>query len=189
VIDPAGRALTAEITQKVPDTPVTLSMKFLVVGEKIWTKIAFKGVTADMGLPRLPKKWMALDPAKTGGSDVTDMEYSPAEIDPGYVAALVESATGLTETTPGHFTGTTDLTRSTEAEIVEAKTLTRLGEKATAAPLEVAVDGAGRITAATVKIPKGTYEVTYGQYGTAGPLAAPDDAVKAPAAVYDLLNG
>ena len=40
-----------------------------------------------------------------------------------------------------------------------------------------------------MKIPKGTYAVTYDRYGTAGSLAAPKDAVKAPAEVYELLNG
>ncbi|BBH66413.1 hypothetical protein ACTI_30980 [Actinoplanes sp. OR16] len=190
VIDPAGRAMTAEITQKVPDTPITLSMRFLVVEEKIWTKIAFTGATADLGLPKLPKKWMAIDPAKTGDSDVSDMKFSAAEIDPGYVTALVSAAAGLTQTTAGHFTGTTDLTRSTEAEIVGTKELTALGEQAKTAPLDVVVDADGRIAKATVKIPEAAdYEVTYDRYGAAKPLTTPADAVKAPAAVYELLKG
>ncbi|MEU8237538.1 hypothetical protein AB0C07_04765 [Actinoplanes missouriensis] len=195
VIDPAAKALTAEISEKVPDTPITLSLKFLVVEEKLWTKVSFKGATADMGLPKLPKKWMVLDPAKTGDSDFADLKYSEAELDPGYVGALVQAADGLTETSPGHFTGTTDLTRSTEAGIVEEKTLTALGDKATAVPLEVVVDGDGRVSTATLKIPAagkvkaGTYAVTYDEYGSAGALTAPKDAVKAPAGAYDLLKG
>ncbi|MBB2948032.1 hypothetical protein FB565_007803 [Actinoplanes lutulentus] len=195
VIDPAGKALTAEIAQKVPDTPITLSMKFLVIEEKIWTKIAFKGATADMGLPKLPKKWMSLDPAKTEDSFVTEMKYSEAEVDPGSVAALVSAADDLKETTPGHYAGTTDLTKSTEAEIVEGATLTALGEKAKGVPLEVVVDGEGRISTATVKIPAAgktkasTYKVTYDQYGSAASLEVPADAVKATADVYDLLKG
>jgi hypothetical protein len=185
VIDPAGEAMTVEIAQKVPDTPITLSMRFLVAGETVWTKIAFKGATADMGLPKLPKKWMALDPAKSAGSDLADLKYSEAEIDPGYVTELVQSATGLAETAPGHFTGTTDLTKAADAEIVEALT-----DEAKTAPLEVVLDAQGRIATATVKLPDGgTYAVTYGQYGTAKSLAAPADAVKAPADVYDLLRG
>ncbi|MEU4694186.1 hypothetical protein [Actinoplanes sp. NPDC023714] len=190
VIDPEGRAMTAVITQKIPDTPITLTMQFLVVEEKVWTKIAFKGATADMGLPKLPKKWMSIDQAKAGSSEIDEMKFTASEIDPGYVTALVASAAGLKETADGHYTGTTDLTKSTEAEIVEDKKLKAIGEKAKTAPLDVVVDDEGRIAKATVKVPESAaYQVTYDQYGTAKPLSAPADAVKAPADVYELLKG
>ncbi|WP_229073059.1 hypothetical protein [Actinoplanes sp. DH11] len=195
VIDPANKALVSGVEQKVPDTPITLSMRFLVVGDGIWAKIAFKGPTAGSGLPKLPKKWMTLDRAKLAGTDVADLEYADAENDPGYVAALVEHADGLAGTAPGRFTGTTDLSDSAESGIVEPATLTALGAKAKKLPLEVTVDDAGRITRAAVRIPAAgkakasTYTVTYDEYGTADPLTAPADAVKAPAVVYDLLKG
>ncbi|MEV0895795.1 hypothetical protein [Actinoplanes sp. NPDC049802] len=194
VLDAPRKALTTEAVEKIPDTSITLSMKFLVIDDQAWTKIAFKGAGADSGLPKLPKKWMKLDQKKLSADSGEDFTYQ-GETDPGYVSDLLRAAADLKETGEGAYAGTTDLTQSTEAEIVEADTLAALGEKAKAVPLEMALDAEGRITRALVRIPAAgkagaaTYEVVYDQYGTAAVPAAPADGVAAPADVYDMLNG
>ncbi|GAA4598586.1 putative small lipoprotein YifL [Actinoplanes octamycinicus] len=195
VVDSAKKTMTTDFSEKIPDAGFTLTMKFLVVDADSWAKISFGSAPAELGLPKLPKKWMKLDTKKLGADAEKDLIYA-GQTDPGFVSTLVEASTGLTEKSPGHFAGTVDLTEATEAEIVEAETLTALGEKAKAVPFEATVDAKGRISTATVRVPAAgkakaiTYRVTYDQYGTAETPAAPTGSaqVDAPKAAYDLLN-
>ncbi|MFC6569938.1 hypothetical protein [Actinoplanes utahensis] len=192
VVDGPNQATTAAFADKDPDG-FTMSMTFLVVGSDSWTKISFSGAPAGADLPKLPKQWMKLDKSKLPADLAGDLEFS-GKSDPGYVSNLLVAAADLKETGPNAYAGTTDLTRSTEAEIVDAATLTALGEKAKTVPLEVSVDSEGRIAKAVVRIPAAgkakaaTYEVVYDRYGSAAPLTAPAGGVAAPAAVYQMFN-
>jgi hypothetical protein len=194
VVDAPGKGFTSDFVQEIEEGGFTLTMKFLVVEKQAWAKISFAGAPAGSGLPKLPKKWMKLDPGKLSADSSEDLTYN-GESDPGYVSTLIESATGLKEPGKGAYAGTTDLTKATEAEIVDDATLKALGEQAKTVPLELALDSEGRITKAVVKIPAAgkvktsTYEVLYDQYGTAAPVKVPADGVAAPAAAYELLNG
>ena len=198
VVDAPNRGMTVDVSQPVPDTPVTLTMQFLVVDKDAWTKISFAGAKASDGLPKFPKKWMKVDPAKVKSFD-GDLEFGD-DTDPGWVGELVKAAADLTETAPGRYAGTTDLTKasgsSSEADIVSAETLTALADKAKAVPFTATVDGQGRLTGATVEIPAAggtpadTYTVAYDQHGTAAPVRVPAAGaqVRAPSSVYELLN-
>ncbi|BCY06052.1 hypothetical protein [Actinoplanes sp. L3-i22] len=196
VVDAGHKAMTTEISEKIPDGGFTLTMKFMVIGDDSWAHVSFGSAPASLGLPKLPKKWMKLDPKKLGDDASKDLTYT-GQTDPGYVSALITAATGLTESSAGHYAGTVDLTKVTEAEIVDKDTLTALGAKAAAVPFEAVLDAKGRISTATVKIPAAgktkaaTYQVTYDQYGSAESPATPAaaDQVAAPKAAYDLLNG
>jgi hypothetical protein len=195
VVDAPSKGFTSDFVQKIEEGGgFTLTMKFLVVEKQAWAKISFTGAPANSGLPKLPKKWMKLEPGKLSAGSSEDLTYN-GESDPGYVSTLIEAATGLKETGKGVYAGTTDLTKATEAEIVDDATLKALGEQAKTVPLELALDSEGRITKAVVKIPAAgkakasTYEVLYDQYGTAAPVKVPADVVAAPAAAYELLNG
>lgn len=195
-IDAEHKAVVTEMSEKIPDAGFTLTMKFMVVGDKTWAHISFGDAPANLGLPKLPKKWMKLDLTKLGDDSAKDLKYD-GETDPGYVSALITASSGLAESSPGHYAGTVDLTKVTEADIVEDATLTALGDKAKAVPFEATLDAQGRISTALVKVPAAgktkaaTYEVTYDQYGSATAPAAPaaGDQVAAPKAAYDLLNG
>jgi hypothetical protein len=194
VVDAPSKAITSDFVQEIEEGGFTLTMSFLVVEKQAWAKIAFKGAPAGSGLPKLPKKWMALESGKLSAGSSEDLTYS-GESDPGFVSTLIESAAGLKETGKGVYTGTADLTKAGEAEIVDDATLKALGEQAKTVPLEVTLDAEGRISRAVVKIPAAgktkasTYEVVYDRYGTATPVKAPTDVVAAPAAAYELLNG
>ncbi|KUL30526.1 hypothetical protein [Actinoplanes awajinensis] len=196
VVDTAGKAMTTEISEKIPEAGLTLSMTFMVIGEDSWAKISFGDAPANLGLPKLPKKWMKLDLSRLGADAKKDLTYD-GQSDPGFVSTLIDAADGLTETSPGHFTGTVDLTEATEADVVEAATLTALGAKAKAVPFEAVLDDRGRISTATVKVPAAgkvkadTYLVTYDRYGSAPSPQAPAGSaqVAAPKAAYELLNG
>jgi hypothetical protein len=195
VLDAPKKAVEIKIVEKEPDLDLTLSMTSLIIDKKGWVKIAFTPAGLP-GLPKLPKKWLLLDPSKVKDKDNSPLEYGD-ETDPGYVALLVHNSSGLKETSPGHYAGTTDLTRSTDADIVDAKTLTALGDKAKAAPFAAVVDAEGHLASAVVKIPAAgqtkasTYRVTYSGYGRTATPAAPAAGEQTPATatVYELLNG
>ena len=131
---------------------------------------------------------------KMGTDPSEDLSYA-GETDPGHVSALLEASADLKETGTGTYAGTTDLSESGEAEIVDEETLKALGEKAKAVPIKLTADAEGRITRAVLDIPAAgkakaaTYEVIYDQYGSAAPIKAPTGAVKAPAAVYEMFAG
>ncbi|MFD0517817.1 hypothetical protein [Paractinoplanes durhamensis] len=193
VSDLPNKAVDVTLLQHEEEVGFTMRMDLRFVAGKAWVK--FKFTPANLaGLPKLPNKWMLVDESKL--SDKTFMETAE-ESDPGDTQLLVESAAGLKETSPGHYSGTTDLTKDTEESILDAATLKALGEKAKTVPFAAVVDSAGHLTSAVVKIPAAgktkaqTYTVTYSGFGkTASPIApAAGDQQKAPAAAYELLNG
>jgi hypothetical protein len=195
VLDASKKSYRIDVSQKDPDLGFTLSMKFLVVREKAWIKVGFKGTEGLTGLPKLPKTWLLVDPAKVKDTGDAPLTYDN-ETDPGEAGAVLRAIVDVKETGTGTYEGTTDLTQQGEAGIVEESTLKALGDKAKAVPFEATVDAQGRLTRTVVKIPaagkaKATrYEVVYDQYGTAGSPAEPPAAEqqKAPKAAYEMLN-
>jgi hypothetical protein len=191
VLDVPNKAVEVKLVES--DEDFTMTMSFLMVGERAWTRIVFK--PADLpGLPNFGKKWLQLDEGK-----LTDREFLEAgtEADPGNTGVLVSNAAEVTETGAGRYAGTTDLQKSVDAEIVDAKTLAALGEQAKAVPFEATVDAAGHLSALTLKIPAAgtakaqTYQVSYTGFGTTPTPAVPAAGAqqKAGAQVYEMLNG
>jgi hypothetical protein len=195
VLDAPRKAVALKIVEREPDVGFTLTMNALIVDQRGWIKLNFKPANLP-GLPKLPKKWLLLDPGRLSDQKSSPLQYGD-ETDPGYTSLLVQSAADLRETAKGRYAGTVDLTQATQAEIVDDKTLTALGAKAKAVPFTAAVDADGRLTSAVLKIPAAgtskasTYQVTYSGFGsTATPaVPAPGEQTKATAPVYDLLNG
>lgn len=194
VLDAPRKSVELKIVQREPDVGLTLTMIALVVEEQGWIKLDFKPANLP-GLPKVPKKWLLLDPSRLKDQQSSPLQYGE-ETDPGYTALLVQSASDLKETAKGRYAGTVDLTQATEAEIVDEKTLKALGAKAKAVPFTAAVDGAGRLTSAVVKVPAAgktkasTYQVTYSGFGATATPAVPaaGEQTKATAPVYELLN-
>lgn len=192
VLDASKKAVEVKVVQSEPSLDLAMTMTIRMIDERSWIKIVFEPANLP-GLPKLPKKWLLLDPSKAD-KDISGYDGST---DPGYAEELVKASAGLKQTGPGHFTGTTDLTRSTEAEIVDDKTLKALGTKAKAVPFTAVLDAEGHLTTLTVKIPAAgktkaqTYAVHYSGFGTTTSPAVPaaGDQQKAPADVYDLLKG
>lgn len=197
VLDAGKHTLAMQISQKDPDLGFVMTMNVLMVEKRTWVKIAFTHTEGLTGVPKLPTTWMLLDPAKIKDTKNNLPIGYDGETDPGAAREIVEAAGGVQQTAPGHFAGTTDLTRQGEADIVDADRLTALGEKAKTVPFTATTDGKGRITSLILRIPAagkakaGTYEMTYRDYGTALIPAAPTGAQqqKAPPIAYDLLNG
>jgi hypothetical protein len=193
VLDASHKAVELKVVQKEEGVPFTLTMTTRMVADKTWVKLAFTPASVP-GLPKVPKNWQLLDAGKIKDKSMIGYDGST---DPGYARLLVQKASGIKQTSPGHFTGTTDLTRSTEAEIVDAKTLKALGEKAKKVPFEAVVDGQGNLTSLVAKIPAAgkakakTYSVTYTGFGrTATPTApAAGEQQKAASVIYEMLQG
>jgi hypothetical protein len=193
-IDAGRQSYQVGFRYKEPDAGFTLLSDFLVVQQQSWIKIRFTDTEGLTGLPKLPKKWMLIDPAKVKDADVP-LAYDN-ETDPGEAGAVLRAIVDVEQTSAGHFTGTTDLTQQGQADIVDAARLKALGEKAKAVPFEATVDGQGRLTSTVVKIPAagkakaGRYEITYSGYGSTPTPAVPaaDEQQKATKDAYELLN-
>jgi hypothetical protein len=191
VSDLPNKAVDATILNSDAESGITMRMDVRMVGGKAWVKLKFTPDVA--GLPKLPKKWMLIDETKL--SDKTFMDAAE-EADPGDTLLLIQGSAGIKETSPGHYTGTTDLTRDTEGNILDAATVKALGAKAKTLPFTAVVDGAGHLTSVVVKIPAAgktkaqTYTVTYGDFGKTATPAAPavGEQQAAPASLYELLN-
>ncbi|UQU63697.1 hypothetical protein COUCH_32655 [Couchioplanes caeruleus] len=195
VLDAGRKSYRIDVSQKDPELGFTLTMKFLVVREKSWIKVDFKGTDGLTGLPKLPKKWLLVDPAEVKDTEDAPLSYDD-ETDPGEAGAVLRAIVDVKQTGTGTYEGTTDLTKQGEAGIVEDSTLKALGDRAKAVPFEATVDAQGRLTRTVVEIPSAgkvkaaRYEVVYDQYGSAGSPAEPAAAEqqKAPKAAYEMLN-
>lgn len=171
------------------DSTYTETTFSLLTGDKSWIKVVGKPA----GRSGLPTKWMALDPQKIKLKNGTPFLYV-AESDPGYTADVFTNATEVDQTSPGHFTGVTDLSDTGAGKILSAAQLKALGDKAGHLTFTAVLDGQGRVTSATVRIPAAgklkaaTAVITYDQYGTAAKPKLPTAAeqVKAPSAVYKM---
>jgi hypothetical protein len=196
VLDAAAKSYRLDVSQVNNDPHFKMTMNFLFVGSKSWVRIAFSEASGVTGLPQLPKKWLLLDRSKLKGDDALPTP-SADESDPGATGAIMSAIVAAEQTSPGHFAGTTDLTKQGDAEIVDAKTITALGAKAKSVAFTAVTDGSGRLSSVIVKIPAvgktkaHQYAVTYAGYGTVASPAEPSgsDQQKAPAAAYDMLNG
>ena len=195
IVDATKKTVSLGITQKEPDAGFTLDMKFLIIDQKSWTKIKFIPSTIP-GLPRLPQKWMLLDPSKIKDKANSPLAYGDDQSDPGYTHEVLENAAQVKQTAAGKFSGITDLTLTGVEDIVDDATLKALGDKAKTVPFTAAVDAKGRLTTLAVQIPAAgktkahTYAAAYDGYDSTTTPHAPaaGEQQKAVPAVYDMLN-
>jgi hypothetical protein len=106
---------------------------------------------------------------------------------------VFENTTDVTEISPSHFRGVTDLSDTGADEILSAGRLQALGRKAEHVTFTAVLDDSGRLTTTSLQLPAAgtvkasTYVITYDQYGTAAVPKLPTAAeqTKAPSFVYD----
>lgn len=193
VLDAPHQSALVKIEQHQTNPDFDLAMATLMVGKQTWVKMA---ITPSLpGLPKIPKNWQLIDGSKIKSQDLP-IGYD-GSTDPGYAQLLVQKSAGVKETGAGHYAGTTDLTRSADAEILDAKTLKKLGAKAKSVPFTATVDSAGNLTSLIAKIPAAagvkarTYTIKYDGFGsTATPVApAAGEQQKAASVIYQMLAG
>jgi hypothetical protein len=195
VVDAPRKAMSIGITQKEDGVPVTLDMKFLILGSKSWVKIKFSPANTP-GLPRIPAKWQLIDPSKIKDKDNSPLAYGEDQSDPGYAHEVIASAGKVEQTSAGHYSGVTDLGQTGVEDIVDNAALKAMGGKAKTVPFTATTDAKGRLTRLDLKVPAAgkvkahTYSAVYGDYDSTSTPAAPaaGEQQKAVSAVYDMLN-
>jgi hypothetical protein len=193
-VAPATKGTHLRLAYKDPALGFTMHMSYLTVDQKTWTKISFTETKGLTGLPKLPTKWMLLDPAKMTNKEGIPISYDSADV--AGVKPLLANTT-ITDSGAGKYTGTVDLSGAAGTNILAAETAAGIGDAAKTLPFQATVDAEGRLTTFVVNVPTVgktkayNFSVTYGDYGTAPAVAAPTAAevVKAPAKAYELLNG
>jgi hypothetical protein len=155
-----------------------------VLGRRAWVKF-----TGDKY--RLQGEWLTIK-----YSENPPFSYA-MQSDPAFVATVLEFGTDIRETSPGHYSGITDLTATRPDTLLDSDRLQALGRKAESLPFTAVVDAAGRFASLSVKVPAApgfpatTYQVNYDGYGTTAdptePAAA--DQAAAPAGVYRMFSG
>ena len=188
VIDPATKTAEYDVVSDThyPDDPkYTMTVKVLLIGKKAWAKVI---VAPDNipGLSYIPRRWMVLAPSKIAGR--LPFLYQK-ESDPAFAGDILADPSDVTQTSPGHFKGITDLTDSGSDILGDAR-LEALGDAATKLPFTMTVDAQGRLTNASVvmpatsKFPAFTYKFVY-QYTSVTVPKAPTGAIKAIPEVYE----
>ncbi|MGW3894822.1 hypothetical protein ACWD6L_06465 [Micromonospora profundi] len=191
LIDHESKAFELNTTLPPDSDGIAVKMSFLVIGDDTWMKAKFTGRP---GLPKLPDKWMKLDPAK-----LTDAASIPTYdgADQGNAGPLLEAATSVEEQSPGRYVGFIDVSGGEAAKSLEDGEAAALGEAAKKVPFTAVVGTDKHLTSLTLKIPAAgkakayDYVVKYTDYGTAPKISVPTGAaaIKAPAMAYELLNG
>ncbi|HEY0535383.1 MAG TPA: hypothetical protein VGD29_27665 [Actinoplanes sp.] len=195
IVDAPEKAISIGITQKEDGVPVTLDMKFLILGSRSWVKIKFSPANTP-GLPRIPSKWQLIDPSKIKDKDNSPLAYGDDQSDPGYAHEVIAGAGKVEQTSAGHYSGVTDLSRTGVEDIVDNDTVKVLGDKAKTVPFTAVTDAKGRLTRLDLEIPAAgkakahTYSAVYDGYDSTTTPAAPavGEQQKAVSAVYDMLN-
>jgi hypothetical protein len=193
-VDPTAKGVHIASAYTDKDLGFTMNMAFLVVDQQAWTRITFTDTKSLTGLPELPDNWLRLDPTKVKDPDSMPLAFDGA--DPVNATSLLRSAVSANDKGSGRFDGTLDLTRASDAEVVDPDGLTALGEAAKAVPFTATVDAGGRLASITVEVPAAgetpahQFVVTYADYGSAPAVSPPvaAEATDAPAAAYELLN-
>lgn len=194
-VDPTAKGLHIASVYTDKDLGFTMNMAFLIVDQQTWTRITFTGTKGLTGLPKLPDKWLRLDPTKVKDPDSLPLTFDGP--DPVNATSLLRSAVSADDKGSGRFEGTLDLTQASDAEVLDAEGLNALGEAAKAVPFTATIDPGGRLASITVDVPAAgetpahQFVVTYADYGSGPAVSAPVAAeIKdAPAAAYELLNG
>jgi hypothetical protein len=186
-MDPAAKVGTKKIVVTVPQTTSSIVAELRVTGGKSYAKVEFNNMSQ---APRLPTGWMQLDLAKLD----KPKNYMLEDPDPANLAAVFNGLRTVQRDGKGRFTGTLDLTKVTGSALVDSDVVAKLGDKATEVPFHAAVDGQGRITSFTLRVPAygskpaETWEVTYTDWGAPVTVDKPSKTVAPNAAAYEFFN-
>ena len=178
--DPASKSRSLSVQQDADGTKVTI--EYRIIGADRFFKVD--------GIPIFPAKFMKIDGSKLTGPNV---DKSLTELEgPVGIAVMFTTIVDVQDAGGGKYTGTVDLTKSTNSMVIEPDALKDLGDKAKAVPFEATADGQGQLTSLTVTIDPATntFEMTFSKWGEPVSISAPPagDVVDAPPSVYEFFN-
>lgn len=189
---------SAELTMTAKSADFSMDLGYVFVEPDTWVKLKLD--LGELGeLPGAKKlnsdKWMHVDQSKVKSLDDFSIDFD--DIDPAGAEKILATADGVQKTAEGTYAGKVDLSKASDAGLVEEDVVKALGAQANALPFEAKVDGEGRLTALKVDIPAAgetkahTIQVTYSDYGAASPAKKPaaSEVIEAPEDVYNILGG
>ncbi|MFC6014913.1 hypothetical protein ACFP2T_01710 [Plantactinospora solaniradicis] len=186
---------SAQMTMKAGDAEFSMDMEIIYIEPDSWVKMSIKGAEGVPGLEKLNSgKYQHLDQSKI--ADAEGLGFDFKDVDPAGSEALTKAIVDVQETGEGAYSGTIDLTKATDAGMVDEDAVKGLGAEAAKLPFEAKLDAEGRLASMTIKMPAiggGTPQdltVSYSDYGSAVPAKAPPagETVEASPETYDLFN-
>ena len=191
VLDPPDKIAETLNYQHYTNPSHTETTITLQTEDRAWVMVKFTPAYL-ASQSSLPNKWMSLDTKKLTYADGTPYVYS-GDLEAGEINEIFDEVTDIHEVGADHFAGVTDLSNADDGhEIFSAAQFKALGSKVAHVPFTAALDGHGRMTTATLRLPAtgkykaSTWEITFDEYGTAAVPKLPTAAeqTKAPASVY-----
>ncbi|MEE6256980.1 hypothetical protein [Plantactinospora sonchi] len=188
---------SAQMKMNAGDAELGFSMNLdlIYIEPDSWVKIQIEGAEGLPGLEKLNTgKYQHLDPSKIKDND--DLSFDFEDVDPAGTEILTKAIVDVQKTGEGAYSGNLDLTKATDAGMVDEEAIKTLGADAGKVPFEAKLDAQGRLSSLTIKMPAAgeakAHElvVTYTDYGAATGAKKPADSevVEAPAETYDLFN-
>ena len=190
---------SAQITMKLGNesSGFAMDMDLVYIEPESWVKIKVNGTDVKnvAGVEQLDSgKYLHLDKSRI--KDIKDLQFDFQNVDPAGSKLLTEAVVDVKKTGDNVYTGTIDVSKATEAGMLDAAAIQALGTQANALPFEARLDSQGRLSQLTIQVPATgntkaqELKVTYSDYGaaTAPTKPAPSEVQEAPAQVYDLFN-
>ncbi|MBE1487032.1 hypothetical protein [Plantactinospora soyae] len=186
---------SAQINMKAGDGEFSMDMEIIYIEPDSWVKLSIKGADGVPGLEKLNSgKYQHLDQSKIKNADGLGFDFK--DVDPAGSEALTRAVVDVQKTGAGAYSGTIDLTKATEAGMVDAEAVKGIGADAAKLPFEAKLDAQGRLASMTIKMPAvggGTPQdltVGYTDYGSSAPAKAPpaSETVEASPETYELFN-
>ncbi|MBO4208106.1 hypothetical protein [Micromonospora echinofusca] len=188
---------SARYTLKAGDAAdgFSMNMDVIYVEPSSWAKLDFDGeMAAAMKNPKLEGKYQHLDQSKVKKQKGLGFDWN--DIDPAGSDLILKGIVDVQAAGEGAYAGTVDVTKATEAGLLDEETVKALATKAAALPFTATVDQQGRLTALSIDFPAvgeskaHQVKVTYADYGAATKVDQPPAAqvVEAPASTYQMLN-
>jgi hypothetical protein len=184
--DPATKSSQMKMT--ITGQGHSIDTEAITVGTDLWLKLG----TPIPGLD--PNKWTHIDATKAKSLSALGLS-DPS--DPTNIGKFGDAVVSAEKTGPGQYKGTIDLTKSSAAG-VSSQVLGQMGDAAKAVPFEATVNGDGYVTALTIhmpasgtQVPASTTTMTFGDFGKAPAVKAPEKAQsqEAPQQLYSVLGG
>ncbi|HEX2773590.1 MAG TPA: hypothetical protein VHN18_14335 [Micromonosporaceae bacterium] len=190
--DPTTKSGHLALELVIPEDRLKATFEVLTLNVESWIKIDYGRAAGLPNVPKLPKQWMALDISKV--KDPTQLGFQ--DMDPLEVGEVFKAIVEVRKAGERSYEGTVDLTKATDAFLVNDEHVKALGGRGVSVPFAATVDEKERLTSLEIDVPGAgdfeatTWKATYSDYGAAVSITRPNprEVVKAPAAVYRFLN-
>jgi hypothetical protein len=187
-VDHANKAATQAIY--VGDRPY---LAFTEIGSDLWLKADFGSQAQNLNIDKT--KWYKVDTSKLK-PDAIPFDLSGGERTrptrvlawPLGIGAVFANVANVTRTDATHLAGVVDLTKATGPEVPGKSAMADA-----AVPFTATLDGQGRLTELKITRANSAFNlgITFSNYGSPTPIAAPAaaDVLPAPDALYPVIDG